>query len=199
MIQTHILQRTAKYQEALQMLQRRIPILKAEKVDEVVWCILLVEFAAVQGHTGKLGKAVKDAEKAVLACRKDMANAESQKFALVHSLTTLSNCLAAVGRNTEALMVAREATSIYNLNALDMWGNIFFPFRKQGLGAQTLFSLSLRLATLGQLEEALANSEKANELFHELTRPFQPAKKQSPSCGRLQRARHIFWQTWLLV
>ncbi|KAJ7141020.1 hypothetical protein C8R44DRAFT_846924 [Mycena epipterygia] len=168
LIQIYILQHTAKHQEAVQMLQRLIPILKAGKEeDELTWHILLAEFAAVRGHTGQVGKAVKDAEKAVLACRKDMANVKNQKFALVHSLTTLSTCLAAVGRNTEALMVAREATSIYNLNASNMWRGFALPFRRQGLGAKAFLSLSLQLATLGQLEEALENSKKATELFRE--------------------------------
>ncbi|KAJ7141062.1 hypothetical protein C8R44DRAFT_240476 [Mycena epipterygia] len=167
-IQTCILQRTVKHQEALQMLRRRIPILKAKREsDELTQHILLAEFAAIQGHTGQPGKAVKDAEKAVAACRKDMANVKIQKFALVHSLTTLSSCLAAVGRSTEALVVAREATSIYNLNASHMWEDLVCPFRKQGLGAKTFFSLSLRLATLGQFKEAISNSEKATKLFRE--------------------------------
>ncbi|KAJ7141056.1 hypothetical protein C8R44DRAFT_240439 [Mycena epipterygia] len=192
MIQTYILQHTARHQEALQMLQRRIPILKAGKEkDELTWHILLVELAAVQGHTGQLGKAVKDAEKAVSACRKDMANVEDQKFALVHSLTTLSNCLAAVGRNTEALMVATEATSIYNLNASDMWRGFVCPFRKQGLGAKTLFSLSLRLASLGQLEEALANSKKATELFREWV-SLVPGNLPSLA-SNLQNQASILW------
>ncbi|KAJ7141053.1 hypothetical protein C8R44DRAFT_974697 [Mycena epipterygia] len=192
MIQTHILQCTAKHQETLQMLQRLIPILKAKKEkDELIWHILLVEFAAVRGHVGQLEKAVKDAEKAVSACQKDMADAECQKFALVHSLTTLSNCLAAVGKNTEALMVVTEATSIYNLNASDMWGDFAFPFRKQGLGAKTFLSLSLRLATLGQLDEALSNTKKATNLFRELVL-LAPGNLPSLAIS-LQNQASILW------
>ncbi|KAJ7141079.1 hypothetical protein C8R44DRAFT_931415 [Mycena epipterygia] len=192
MIQTHILQRTAKHQEALQMLQRLIPILEAEKENhELMWHILLTEFATVWGHIGQLGKAVKDAEKAVLACQKDMANVENQKFALVHSLTTLSNCLAAVGRNTEALFIVREAASIYNLNASHMWADIVDPFRRQFLGAKVFLSLSLRLATLGQLEEALSNSEKATKLFCELI-SLTPGNLPSLASS-LQNQALIFW------
>ncbi|KAJ7140988.1 hypothetical protein C8R44DRAFT_239819 [Mycena epipterygia] len=191
MIQTQILQHTVRHQEALQMLQRLIPILKAaKKSHERLWHILLAEFAAVRGHTGQLGKAVKDAEKAVSACQKDMTDVEGQKFALIHSLTTLSNCLAAVGKNEKALGIAREATSIYNLNALHMWGNIVYPFRKQFLGAKTFLSLSLQLANLEQLE-ALVNSEKANELFRELVL-LAPRNLPSLACS-LQNQASILW------
>ncbi|KAJ7502524.1 hypothetical protein B0H11DRAFT_1988915, partial [Mycena galericulata] len=49
-----------------------------------------------------------------------------------------------------------------------MWGNLLYTTRKQELGGNAFHSLSLRLATSGQLAEGVANAERAIELYREL-------------------------------
>ncbi|KAJ7502518.1 hypothetical protein B0H11DRAFT_1854697 [Mycena galericulata] len=170
--QTRILRHTARNHEAIQVLE--IFMSSKDSITDGTFNFelqfLLTELAAIRGEVGYLGKAVHDAEQVVMVCRKEVRNtdAENQKGTLVHSLTTLSNCLAAVGRHEEALVVAEEATSIYNSNAPHMWGNLLYTIRKQELGGNAFHSLSLRLATSGQLAEALAHAEKSTELYREL-------------------------------
>ncbi|KAJ7782531.1 hypothetical protein DFH07DRAFT_790986 [Mycena maculata] len=104
-----------------------------------------------------------------MACRRavDVTNVERQKCALVHSLTTLSTCLAAVGRDEDALVVSEEAAMIYGLSVSNMWLDTFI-FRTQELGANAFHSLSLRLAGFGCLDEALEHAEQAIDLYREL-------------------------------
>ncbi|KAJ7481846.1 hypothetical protein FB451DRAFT_955061, partial [Mycena latifolia] len=111
-------------------------------------------------------KALKNAEQAVSACRQDVDDeyVEEQKCALAHSLTTLSNCLAVVGRNNEAIGIAEEATSIY----ASLRAGFLYSLRKQELGANAFLALSRRLATSGLVEEALSNAAKAISLYREL-------------------------------
>ncbi|KAJ6594606.1 hypothetical protein B0H19DRAFT_65968 [Mycena capillaripes] len=88
---------------------------------------------------------------------------------LIHALTTLENCLTVVGRNNEALAAAQEAAAIYTQNAPHMWKEGFiYTIRRQELGANAFHSLSLRLATSGDLDQALINAKKATELYREL-------------------------------
>ncbi|KAJ7467003.1 hypothetical protein FB451DRAFT_1137626 [Mycena latifolia] len=119
---------------------------------------------------GQLEDALTDAERAVAACRKDVdaATMKYQKHALVHSLTVLSNCLAVVGRNDEALVAVEEATFMYTSSAPHMWGSFLYSLRREELGANAFHSLSLRLAASGQMEESLLNAEKATDLYREL-------------------------------
>ncbi|KAJ7933977.1 hypothetical protein B0H13DRAFT_1447876, partial [Mycena leptocephala] len=93
---------------------------------------------------------------------------EFQKGTLVHSLTTLSKCLAMVGRNNEALAIAHEGVSIYTQNTTQMWDDLLYTIRKQELGANAFQSLSLQLMAAGELNEAITNAEKATKLYREL-------------------------------
>ncbi|KAJ7482166.1 hypothetical protein B0H11DRAFT_2418188 [Mycena galericulata] len=169
---TRILQRTARSREAIQVLETFMfrKDLIMDSTFDMRSHFLRTELAAIRGEAGYLGKAIHDTELVVMACRKEVRNidVENQKGALVHSLTTLSNCLDAVGRNKEALVVAEEATSIYNSNAPRMWGDFLYTIRKQEFGGNAFHSLSLRLTTSGQLAEALTNAKKATKLYREL-------------------------------
>ncbi|KAJ6594571.1 hypothetical protein B0H19DRAFT_65460 [Mycena capillaripes] len=172
-IKTRILKRTGRNQEALQLLKKGVAngcrkywTDDGQNFDIAFY--LLVERAAAWGHVGKPKKALKHAERAVAACRKEVQDVEFQKCVLAHSLTTLANCLAAVRRNDNALVAAQEAVSIYTQNAAHMWGHFLYTIRKQELGANTFHSLSLRLATIGEPAQALINAERATELYREL-------------------------------
>ncbi|KAJ6594596.1 hypothetical protein B0H19DRAFT_1247257 [Mycena capillaripes] len=49
-----------------------------------------------------------------------------------------------------------------------MWKDFLYTIRQQELGANAFHSLSLRLATSGDSDQALINAEKATELYREL-------------------------------
>ncbi|KAJ7836311.1 hypothetical protein B0H13DRAFT_2423099 [Mycena leptocephala] len=110
------------------------------------------------------------AEQAAAACQEDVdeSKLDEQNCTLIHSLTTFSNCLAAVGRNDEALAISHEAVSIYTQNEGQMWDDFVIPIRKQELGANAFHSLSLQLMAAGELNKAIVNAEKATELYCEL-------------------------------
>ncbi|KAJ7694732.1 hypothetical protein B0H14DRAFT_3905635 [Mycena olivaceomarginata] len=195
-VQTHILRRVGKNEEALQILRRLVSEVGQNSwiTDKEIRCyfhILLAELVTARKHLGRLEKDLKDVERAVAACRRDVDEksdyVDHQKYALVHCLTTLSNCLAAVERNDEALMVAKEAT----LNAPHMWAGFPYLLRKEELGANAFHSLSLRLATSGQLEEALLQAEKAADLY---LKAVSPAPRNLPTLARsLQSLASILW------
>ncbi|KAJ6499877.1 hypothetical protein DFH09DRAFT_844817, partial [Mycena vulgaris] len=112
------------------------------------------------------------------------------KHGLVHSLTTLSNCLAGVGRNDEALLAAQEATSTYSLCAPRMWGSLY-TYRREELGGNVFHALSLRLVASGQLETALLNAERATELYRE---SVSLAPRHLPTlASSLQNLASILW------
>ncbi|KAJ7840431.1 hypothetical protein B0H13DRAFT_2416207 [Mycena leptocephala] len=128
------------------------------------------------------------------ACREDVHEGEvkPQKCTLVHALTTLSNCLAMVGRNDEALAISHEGVSIYSQNAVQMWKDFLYTIRNQELGANAFHSLSLRLTTAGELSEAIANAEKATELYRELV---ALAPRHLPTLAKsLQNLASILWK-----
>ncbi|KAJ7855399.1 hypothetical protein B0H13DRAFT_2577891 [Mycena leptocephala] len=176
LIQTRILRCTGRNQEVLQLLRRGVADGSQKfwtdnsKVYHIALYILLVELAAAWGHVGQPEKALTHAEQAAAACRKDVGDdkVEQQKCTLIHSLTTLSNCLAAVGRNKEALAISHEAVSIYTQSMGQIWDDFLFTIRKQELGANAFHSLSLRLTTAGELNQAIVNAEKATKLYREL-------------------------------
>ncbi|KAJ7790281.1 hypothetical protein B0H14DRAFT_2396560, partial [Mycena olivaceomarginata] len=171
-----VLRHAGRHREAQQVLQRGLADGSQKcwtdgiEVFHLHFHFLLVELAATSGLVGQLEKALEHAEKAVAVCRKrvDAQTQEAQKCVLVHSLTTLSNCLAAIGRNDKALAVAREAFSIYTQQKPDMWEIFLNTIRKQELGANALHSLSMQLTTSGETDRGLENAEKATELYREL-------------------------------
>jgi tetratricopeptide (TPR) repeat protein len=199
LIQTRILQCTGRNQEALQLLKRGVADGSRKywtdngKVYDIALYFLLVELAAAWGPVGQPEKALTDAEQAAAACREDVdeSKVDEQKCILIHSLTTLSNCLAAVGRNNEALAISHEAVSIYTENMAQMWDDFLYTIRKQELGANAFHSLSLRLTTAGELNEAITNAEKATKLYRELV---ALAPRHLPTlASSLQNLASILW------
>ncbi|KAJ7806450.1 hypothetical protein B0H13DRAFT_1454112, partial [Mycena leptocephala] len=99
--------------------------------------------------------------------------------------------LAAVQRNNEALATSYEAVSIYTQNAAQMWDKFRFTIRKQELGANAFHSLSLQLTMAGESNEAIANAEKATELYRELV---ALAPRHFPTlASSLQNLASILW------
>ncbi|KAJ6488375.1 hypothetical protein DFH09DRAFT_1377621 [Mycena vulgaris] len=196
-IRKQILQRTGRNWEAVKLLRDACGEVERLKVENPYFYryahVQLADLAAAKRLTGQLGKAVEDAERAVAACREDVEkeNREEQKHALVHSLTTLSNCLAGVGRNGEALVAAEEAASTYSLHAPRMWGGFMNILRREELGANAFHALSLRLVASGQLEAALLNAERATELYRE---SVSLAPRNLPTlASSLQNLASILW------
>jgi tetratricopeptide (TPR) repeat protein len=152
-----------------------------------------VELSTAWRIVGRPERAIKDAEQVVVACRTEVEEEyiDGQKCTLVHSLTTLSHSLAAVQRNDEALMFAKEAVSIYTQNMAQIWEDFVYTIRKQELGANAFHSLSLRLATSGEPAQALISAEKATDLYRELV---ALAPRHLPTLARsLQNLGSILW------
>ncbi|KAJ6499870.1 hypothetical protein DFH09DRAFT_1203341, partial [Mycena vulgaris] len=195
MIRKQILQRTGRNWETVKLLRDACGEAERLRVEDPYPYgyahILLADLAAARRLTGQLGEAVEDAERAVAACREDAEDTAVQKHGLVHSLTTLSNCLAGVGRTDEALMAAKEAASTYALHAPRMWGGYLYPLRREELGANAFHALSLRLVASGQLEAALLNAERATELYRE---SVSLAPRHLPTlASSLQNLASILW------
>jgi tetratricopeptide (TPR) repeat protein len=199
LIQTRILRHIGRNQEALQLLRRGVADGRQRiwtdngKAYNLVLYFLFAELAATWGQVGQPEKALEDAQQAAAACREDVNEDEvdEQKCTLVHSLTTLSNCFAAVQRNNEALVISHEAVLIYTQNAAQMWDGFICPLRKQELGANAFHSLSLQLTTAGELNKAIVNAEKATELYRELV---TLAPRHLPTlASSLQNLALILW------
>jgi tetratricopeptide (TPR) repeat protein len=171
-LQAQLLRRVRQNHEALELIRAAVAVgcqkywTDNDKVFNLQLYFLLAELATTWGLVGQPKRALKAAEQAVVTCRKDVG--EAQKCVLIHALTTLSNCLAAVWRNNEALTIAQEAVSLYAQNAPHMWGNFLFTIRKQELGGNAFLALSLRLSTSGKAEQAWSNAEEATKLYREL-------------------------------
>ncbi|KAJ7249349.1 hypothetical protein C8J57DRAFT_980083, partial [Mycena rebaudengoi] len=117
---------------------------------------------------GQTQIALETAEKAVVKCRELHFSYPHnlQRFAVAHALTTLSNCLAAVGRSDAGLAEAREAVAIYTGLPLLQFCSV--GSRPEELSSKALHTLSLRLAASGHSDEALINAKKAVEKYREL-------------------------------
>ncbi|KAJ6594558.1 hypothetical protein B0H19DRAFT_1096022 [Mycena capillaripes] len=133
-IQTRILRHTGRNKEALQLLRRGVAdgsrkyLTAGDKIFQFHLYFLLVELATTWGIVACPERALKVAERVVRVCRENAPDdyyVDGQKCTLVHSLTTLSNCLSTAGREDEALTVSREAVSIYTQNMAHMWGDFF--------------------------------------------------------------------------
>ncbi|KAJ6574274.1 hypothetical protein B0H19DRAFT_1341368 [Mycena capillaripes] len=209
LIQIRILHRTGQDNLAFRFLQTETAVKRLEE-EGVNWDdigdfhFLLVDCAAVwRCHIGEARKTRQEAERALVACRQhvdrcadshaiDKSNANQ---ALTWSLISFSHSLEAVQMEHEALVAAKEAVSIYTLNVQNFYlhHNFACIIRPQELGANAFHSLSLCLATSGQLEEALSNAEKATELYRELT---TLVPRHLPNlASSLQNLASLFWNS----
>ncbi|KAK6972106.1 Tetratricopeptide repeat family [Favolaschia claudopus] len=175
LVKARILGRLGRHSEALHFIRKGIATdLQVFKTDGSSFSlhryILFTEQAAVSSCMGIPQTALLDAERAVAACQEVNIEGWDEEILCVqvHSFITLSDCLASIGKNDEALDVAQKAVSLYTPNANAMWKDYVFTIRWQELGGNTFFALSRRLATLGDKERALSNCEKAIELYREL-------------------------------
>jgi tetratricopeptide (TPR) repeat protein len=122
-----------------------------------------------------------DTEEALHSARQALAEAEEDRwfeegdlksklhrrmYYLIHAGNTLTACLAAAGEEDEALEQAKWIVDAHIAPGIDLLP--FLMIRKEELMANAFHSLSLRLATSGRLEEALSNTQKANELYSDL-------------------------------
>ncbi|KAJ7233956.1 hypothetical protein C8J57DRAFT_953338, partial [Mycena rebaudengoi] len=128
------------------------------------------DLSSTRLDVGQTQIALETAEKAVIKCRElQLSHPHTVRpwIAVAYALTTLSNCLAAVGRTDEGLGAAQEAAAIHA--KLWLWRG-FYPeaYWAQELTSRTFHALSLRLATSGQPDEALINAQKAVEEYREL-------------------------------
>ncbi|KAF8143364.1 hypothetical protein K438DRAFT_648761 [Mycena galopus ATCC 62051] len=197
----HTLHHINRHQEVLQLLMKGVVTGSRRywtdngEVFQFQLYFLHTELAAVQNHLGHQEKALKTAEQTVAACRKEVHNnfhiLEQQKCILIHSLTTLANCLAKIGRNIEALTVAQEAVLIYTENAPHMWGHFRYTIRKEEFGVNAFHALSLQLLMFGKPEQALLNAKKAEKLYRELV---VLAPRHLPTlANNLQNQASILW------
>ncbi|KAJ6508545.1 hypothetical protein C8R45DRAFT_922268 [Mycena sanguinolenta] len=196
MLRARILRRVGRNREAQQMLKNLVSEGWRKywlgKGQVLRFNFILAEYAAEEGRDA--GEALRDAERAVLACRNEgRVKIEDQEHALGHLLPILSNCLAAVGKNDEALAVANEAASIYarNTSDLQVWKYVLYTVRRQELGAVIFHTLSVRLQTLGEVEDSLANARKSVDLYRELV---SIAPRHLPALAKsLQNLASILW------
>ncbi|KAK7006019.1 Tetratricopeptide repeat family [Favolaschia claudopus] len=200
-IKAHILQRVGRHKEALQLVRMGVAdgIRKfwlAGRSFDIQLYFLFSQLAWAWKQAGEPLKALENAEKAVAACYDvDTEDTEEETMlcAQIHSLTTHSNCLAAVGRPAEGLASAQKAASIYTeySDSESMWKNFIFTIRRQELGGNTFFALSLRLLAVDHNEEALSNGRRATGLYRELA---ALAPRHLPTLARsLQHLASILW------
>ncbi|KAF7357950.1 hypothetical protein MVEN_00841600 [Mycena venus] len=200
-LETRFLQRLGRKEEALSRLRRDVAASRKEYQTDgsdffnLYLHFLLTELATTWAHAGHLGRALKTAEQAVADCFRHAARAkkavEEPNCILVHSLTSLSNCLATVGKDDQALKMAQEAASIYTHNAANMWQYFLYTIRREELGANAFHALSQRLATSGDLEQALLHAEKATALYRQLV---QLAPRHLPTLATsLRNLASILW------
>ncbi|KAJ7249280.1 hypothetical protein C8J57DRAFT_687782 [Mycena rebaudengoi] len=192
-----ILRQTGRKDQALLLLVRRtsnVPkrALDIRRPDDILLYYLFTDLSSAQLEAGQTESALIAAEKAVAKCRELHLSHPHQlrpRLAVAHALTALSNCLAACGRADEGLRAAQEAALIY---AGPPWHG-FCPdgYRPQEFSSKAFHTLSLRLATSGNLDEALVNAEKAVDEYRELV---SLAIRHTPSlAGGLRNLASRFW------
>ncbi|KAK7001293.1 Tetratricopeptide repeat family [Favolaschia claudopus] len=198
LVKARILGRLGRHKEALHFVRKGVAsVLQVFKTNgpffNLHFYLLCIEQAAVGSCMGIQQTALADAERAVVACQEVNIKGSVEEISCVqiHSLTTLSNCLASIGRDDEALNAAQKAVSLYTPNAEEMWKDFVFTIRRQELGGNTFFALSRRLETSGDKESALSSCEKAIELYHELV---SLAPRHLPTlASSLQHMASILW------
>ncbi|KAK6997001.1 Tetratricopeptide repeat family, partial [Favolaschia claudopus] len=209
-IKARILQRVGRHREALQLMRGAVTSHMKEYrpgdahlgISRCSLCFLFTQLAVVWGHLGNSRKALENAERAVTAWEEinrehpdeeDIEDPDEEDLVCVeiHLLSTLSNCQAAAGKTREALESAQRAVSLYSRNEAKTWRDSLLILRKQEVGGSAFFSLSLRLATSGDHQQALSNGEKAIALSRELV---ALAPRHLPTlASNLQHLASIKW------
>ncbi|KAK7006039.1 hypothetical protein R3P38DRAFT_3604514 [Favolaschia claudopus] len=186
LVRTRLLLRMRRHLEALSVIKRALSAFITKywtqgPTFDTSLGFFFTELAAVSSHLGHPHKVLENAEKAVEFCRKVKREyADDLEFEVpyyedivslrIHSLNTLSGCQAAAGKSIEALESAQQAVSLYMRTEQQTEGKMVWILRNQESGGNAFFALSRRLAVSGDSEEALANGQKAIELFRELVK-----------------------------
>ncbi|KAJ7640783.1 hypothetical protein DFH06DRAFT_622303 [Mycena polygramma] len=166
-LQTRILKRMGRTEEALKILRKRVETLK-RPID----CVL--DLAAHWGLAGYPESALWEAEPIVAIYTNPQAGKEPRECAsVVHALTTYSNCLAAIGQDGRALWAVQQAVQFYNAHASENVHETVHTVRRQEAGANAYRALSSRYATANpdgepDPNQALCAVENAIELYREL-------------------------------
>ncbi|KAJ7502574.1 hypothetical protein B0H11DRAFT_2274708 [Mycena galericulata] len=190
-VRSQILRCTGRYEEAFLLLNEAGPM------KEITRHIIDADLPAVYLELGRLQGAISCAEQVVAACRGGLedthpAGEEEANLILAYALTTLSTCLAAGGRDEEALAAVHEAA------------NLVLPFQTSLINGPTLVRpqeiiagvwqvFSLRLRTAGQVAEALSSAETATKLYRELV---LLAPRHLPTlASSLQNLASVLWDS----
>ncbi|KAK7006047.1 Tetratricopeptide repeat family, partial [Favolaschia claudopus] len=178
-MRTRILLRMGRHLEALSVIKRALTVYITQySTFDFGLYFLFTELAAVWGLLGHPQKALENSEKAVEFCGEvkiehgdeyDLEDLDNEDLQ-IHSFTTLSNCQAAAGKRIEALKSAQNAVSLYVQNEQKTWSDMLSILRKEESGGNAYFALSRRLAVSGDSEQALANGQKAINLYRELVK-----------------------------
>jgi tetratricopeptide (TPR) repeat protein len=173
-VESSILRQTGRVDQALLLLENSTSSIAKSASDTTpsdTWFIyfLFSDLSSTQLDVGQTQNALETAKRAVVKCRElhfSYPHKLRPRLAVAYALTTLSNCLAAVGRSDAGLAEAREAVTIY---AGLPWRQ-FCPvgYRPEEFSSKAFHTLSLRLAASGHPDEALINAEKAVEEYREL-------------------------------
>ncbi|KAJ7233922.1 hypothetical protein C8J57DRAFT_1381246 [Mycena rebaudengoi] len=166
-LQAHVLVDAGHFAEAETVLR---DAMKKQGSSDPDWHLTVVEYSILrQTGRGRSQMLSKLRKKALIKCR-ELHLYHPHKLqpwiAVAYALTTLSNCLAAVGRTDEGLRAAQEAAAIYA--RLPWRGFCPWGYRPQDFASKAYHTLSLHLAASGQAEEALLNAEKAVGEYRDL-------------------------------
>ncbi|KAJ7233972.1 hypothetical protein C8J57DRAFT_1381378 [Mycena rebaudengoi] len=116
-----ILRQTGRKEQALLLLENSTSSIAKGASDTAHpgnWFLyfLFSDLSSMQLDVGQNQNALETAERAVIKCRElhlSHPHKLQLSIAVAHALSTLSNCLAAVGQTDKGLAVAREAVAIY--------------------------------------------------------------------------------------
>ncbi|KAJ7282562.1 hypothetical protein C8J57DRAFT_1295711 [Mycena rebaudengoi] len=167
-VEYSILRQTGRVDQTLLLLENSTSSIAKGASDTIIY-FLFSDLSSTQLDIGQIPNALETAEKALIKCR-ELHLYHPHKLqpwiAVAYALTTLSNCLAAVGRTDEGLRAAQEAAAIYA--RLPWRGFCPWGYRPQDFASKAYHTLSLHLAASGQAEEALLNAEKAVGEYRDL-------------------------------
>ncbi|KAJ7249285.1 hypothetical protein C8J57DRAFT_1668757 [Mycena rebaudengoi] len=197
-VKSSILRQTGRVDQALPLLEDSTSSIangtSAIVTQRTYWFLyfLFSDLSSTQLDVGQTQNALETAEKAVIKCRElQLSHPHTVQpwIAVAYALTTLSNCLAAVGRTDEGIRAGQEAAAIY---AGPLWRG-FYPwgYRPQEFASKAYHTLSLRLAASRHPGEALINAEKAVEEYRKLV--FLAVRHTPSLASGLQNLASRLW------